>query len=346
MFTVYISSHDVVPLKVVEDDPYVDVIVAGGQQKRSLNIISRMLRERVTWDKKSAEEKTGMIVQIVIGLLAIAGLVLIVLRNVIYTDDSIFGFLMSGKWQKGFNVFAMTEVIFVLFIYLMVSSVLRLCFNEAIKLVTPKSETMLRLLSSFMNYLATIFVIFYCLSLIGFDSESLLASAGILTLVIGLGARDLVTDILAGIFIIFENEFQVGDIIEINGYKGRVIEIGIRTTRLMSTTQDIKSVNNRNLTNIVNKTKKNSYCDVIINIPFDQNIEAIEELLNTELPKIKEMSPYILNGPTYGGIDDMSGRTMRLSIRTEWLEDHKFDVRTVVNREIKRLFEENNFKLM
>ncbi len=252
---------------------------------------------------------------------------------------------MSGKWERGLNVFAYSEVLMVLFIYFMVVAVLRNVFNEAIKLVTPKSETMLRLLSSFVNYLATIFVIFYCLSLLGFDSQSLLASAGILTLVIGLGARDLVTDILAGIFIIFEHEFQVGDIIEINGYKGRVIEIGIRTTRLMSVTQDVKSVNNRNLTNIVNKTKRNSYCDVIINVPFDQDIGAIEKMLREELPKIKEMSPYILDGPNYGGIDDMSGRTMRLSIRTECLESHKFDVRTVVNREIKRLFEENGFKL-
>ena len=343
---IYIYRHDVEPIKIAEeDDPYIDVTVYGGQQKRTLNIISRMLRERVTWEKKTAEEKTAMIVQIVVSILAVFALGAIAFRNVLYTEDSIFGFIMSGKWERGLNVFAYSEVLMVLFVYFMAVAVLKNVFNEAIKLVTPKSETMLRLLSSFVNYLATIFVIFYCLSLLGFDSQSLLASAGILTLVIGLGARDLVTDILAGIFIIFEHEFQVGDIIEINGYKGRVIEIGIRTTRLMSVTQDIKSVNNRNLTNIVNKTKRNSYCDVIINVPFDQDIAAIEEMLRNELPKIKELSPYILDGPNYGGIDDMSGRTMRLSIRTECLESHKFDVRTVVNREIKRLFEENGFKL-
>ena len=73
--------------------------------------------------------------------------------------------------------------------------------------------------------------------------------------------------------------------------------------------------------------------------------EQVLAYVRNELPKIKELSPYILDGPNYGGIDDMSGRTMRLSIRTECLESHKFDVRTVVNREIKRLFEENGFKL-
>ena len=179
----------------------------------------------------------------------------------------------------------------------------------------------------------------------GFDSASLLASAGLLTLVIGLGAKDLITDILAGMFIIFENEFQVGDIIEVGGFKGRVVEIGIRSTRLVNTKQDVKSVNNRDLTNIINKTRRNSYCDVIISVDFTEDINAIEAMLNEELPKVKEKSPYIISGPTYGGVDEMSGSDMKLSIRMECLESHKFEVRAVVNREIKNLFDKYGFKL-
>ncbi|MBR0137957.1 MAG: mechanosensitive ion channel, partial [Erysipelotrichaceae bacterium] len=209
----------------------------------------------------------------------------------------------------------------------------------------PKTETIIRLIRSFFRYIGVLSALYYTLSVFGFDSQTLLASAGLLTLVVGLGAKDLVTDILAGVFIIFENEFQVGDIIEVNGYKGRVLEIGIRTTRILNTVQDVKSVNNRNLTNIVNKTRRNSYCDVIINVPFDQDIKAIEEMLRSELPKLKEKSPYIIDGPNYGGVDDMSTRFMRLSIRTECLEVHKFDVRALVNSEIKELFDQNGFKL-
>ena len=68
-------------------------------------------------------------------------------------------------------------------------------------------------------------------------------------------------------------------------------------------------------------------------------------MLNEGLPKIKEICPYIIAGPGYGGLDDMSGRFMRLSIRTECAEEYRFEVRTVVNREIKEMFEKNGFKL-
>ena len=69
-------------------------------------------------------------------------------------------------------------------------------------------------------------------------------------------------------------------------------------------------------------------------------------VLTAELPLLKEKCPYIINGPTYGGIDDLSGRTMRLSIRTECYELHKFEVRTFLNYELKKMFEEHGFKMI
>lgn len=345
-FTFYMRDKDVIALDEIEDNPYVEVTMADGDTKTTLNIIARMMKQTVSWNDKTAEEKTGIIVRTIMGFFAVAAIIAISLRNVLYTDNTILGFIVSGRWEKGFNVFAYTVILVTLFIYSLAMNVFNIVMNEAIKMVSPKSETMLRLIKSFVHYVATILVIYYCMSLLGFDTQSLLASAGLLTLVVGLGARDLVTDILAGIFIIFEREFQVGDIIELNGYKGRVIEIGIRTTRIINNAQDVKSINNRNLTNIVNKTRVNSYCDVIINVPFDQDINGIEKMLNENLPKVKELSPYIISGPTYGGIDDMSGRCIRLSIRTECYEAYKFEVRTVVNKAIKQMFDENGYKLM
>ena len=344
--TMYMRNREPVPDDNFDENLYVNVEMGDGQNKTTLNAITRLMRQRVEWSNKTPEDKTGIIIRTIVGTMGTIILLLLPLRGKLYTENSIFGFVVSGRWERGINIFAMTQAISIIFIYTMVISLAEILLNQIIKFVNPKSETFLRLLKSFVRYVGAIALGYFCLSILGFDSQSLLASAGLLTLVVGLGAKDLVTDILAGIFIIFENEFQVGDIIEVAGYKGRVVEIGIRTTRLVNTTMDVKSINNRNLTNIVNKTRNNTYCDVIINVPFDQNIEAIESMLRAELPKIKDLSPYIIDGPNYGGIDDMGGRTIRISIRTECLESYKFEVRTVVNREIKILFEKNGFKLM
>ena len=347
IYTLYFKSVDVVaPLSISDVDPYIDVNTPGAQNKKTLNILARVMKTQIFWRDKPSEEKIATIVKFVILLIGLNVVLINLLQGILYSDNSVFAFIMGNRWNKGFNVFAITKALIFILNMNVVIYILDQLLNLFMKLATPKNETILRLVKSLCKYIFVLSIIYYSLSQFGFDSRSLLASAGLLTLVVGLGAKDLVTDILAGIFIIFENEFQVGDIIEVNGYKGRVLEIGIRTTKIMNTLQDVKSISNRNLTNIVNKTKRNSYCDVIINVPFDQSIDEIESMLREELPKIKEKCSYIIDGPTYGGVDDMSGRSMKLSIRTECLESHKFEVRTTVNKEIKDMFEKNGFKLV
>lgn len=95
-----------------------------------------------------------------------------------------------------------------------------------------KGETVCRLLKSLVKYISVIAMLYFCLALLGIDTATLLASAGILTLIVGLGAQTLVSDILAGLFIIFEGEFQVGDIVTVGDWTGTVVEIGVRTTKI------------------------------------------------------------------------------------------------------------------
>ena len=345
IYTVFFYRKDVAdPFWDGDDKHYVDVISAD-TTKRTLNVVSRVQNDRITWSNRTPEEKTALVIKIIVIEIGVLMSVAYLLRNKLFAENTIFGFIMSGRWNRGLNVFAITHALIIVSVFALVMMLLGRLLDLLVAVASPKSETVMRLLRSFVRYGCWLGMLYYCLSLFGFDSKSLMASAGILTLVVGLGAQDLITDILAGLFIIFENEFQVGDIIEVNGYKGRVVEIGIRTTRLMNTEQNIKSVNNRDVINVINKTRRNSYCDVIISVGFDQDINAIEAMLNEELPKLTEKCPYIISGPTYGGVDDMSGGDMQLSIRTECLEARKFEVRSFVNKEIKNLFDQYGFEL-
>ena len=346
LYTFYFSTRDVVDPVITEDeDPYVDVIMADENKKRTLNIVARVQRNKSKWSVMTPEEKTARIIQFVVCLIGMSLLYAFFMRDVLYTDETIFGYIIGNRWNKGFNIFALTNNLIFLTIFWLIMTVVGKILDTMVSVSSPKSETVMRLIRSLVKYVGVVAAAFYCLNMFDFDTKSLLASAGILTLIIGLGAQDLITDILAGLSIIFENEFQVGDIIEVNGFKGKVVEIGIRTTRLMNTRNDIKSVNNRNLTNVINKTRRNSNCDVLVSVGFSQDIDAIEAALEEELPKLKEKCPYIISGPTYGGIDDMSGRRMVLSIRTECVEAKKFEVRAFVNREIKNIFDKYGFQI-
>ena len=345
-FSLFMRNRRVTDAVEYEEDLYVDVETPASPQKSTINVLRRIMIKDIKWPDKRPEEKAVFTARFIIDVVAFIILVIMLVQKNSGSTNGIFSFVTGNRWDKGINLFAFTTSLIAVMIVYLVLTVIEYILYVLMSLSNPRNETVIRLIRSFIKYVSVLGLIYYALNQFGFDSRSLLASAGLLTLVVGLGAKDLVTDILAGMFLIFENEFQVGDIIEVDGYKGRVAEIGIRTTRLVSTTQDVKSINNRNLTNIVNKTRRNTFCDVIVNVPFEQSIEQLETVLNTELPLLKDHCPYILNGPTYGGVDDLGNRTMRLSIRTECLEAHKFEVKTFVNREVKRIFEEHGMKMV
>jgi small conductance mechanosensitive channel len=180
---------------------------------------------------------------------------------------------------------------------------------------------------------------------LGFNANVLLASFSAFSLAISLGAKDMVADILAGVFLVFEDDFHVDDIIEIDGFRGRVLEIGLRSTKLVGAGDNIKIIGNQNVKKIVNLSKLNSWYNMQLKVTADQPLEQIESMLKRELPKIGKSIPKVISGPSYKGVLAIDGNTNTLSIVTECREDDMRLVQTEVNRAIRMLFTENGIVL-
>ena len=101
---------------------------------------------------------------------------------------------------------------------------------------------------------------------VGLNLGPLLAGAGVLGLAIGFGAQSLVKDVITGFFIIFEDQFGVGDVIQIDQFKGTVEEIGIRVTRIKSWTGEVHIIPNGNIKQVTNFSTYNSIAVVDVSI--------------------------------------------------------------------------------
>ena len=113
------------------------------------------------------------------------------------------------------------------------------------KYMSPKGVTICRLIDSGFTYIGTIIIIIYALSMFGVNTATLIGGVGATALIFTLGANSLIADVLAGIFIIFEGDFTVGDVVVIDDFRGIVTDIGMRTTKLMDdNTRDIKIISN------------------------------------------------------------------------------------------------------
>ena len=156
------------------------------------------------------------------------------------------------------------------------------------KYVDKKKKTIISLIKNIFRYSIYIFVILSILSVYGVDTSGILASLGIAGLVIGLALQDIIADFVAGIFILFDDQYIIGDIVEINGFKGEVIQLTLKSTRLKSATGEVMILANRMITDVINHTIENSLAVVDLEVSYNADLDKTEKILKDACIKLWE----------------------------------------------------------
>ncbi len=154
-----------------------------------------------------------------------------------------------------------------------------------------RSKTLITLVQNVVGYIVWFITGTTILSKFGISVESILAGAGVVGLAIGFGAQTLVKDIITGFFIIFENQFDVGDYVSIKNNsspiaEGTVKSIGLRSTRIMSITGELSTIPNGTMSEVTNFSVTNGVALVDIPISTSENIELVEQKLGVFLKSI------------------------------------------------------------
>ena len=267
-------------------------------------------------------------------------------------NSTLLQFLMNGDWNRGLNLFALCSIIIVA----ITGVILVILSNGLLSLIagfTGKGgETFCRLLYSLVNYIVVLGTLYYVFDYIGLPISTYIASLSVVSLALSLGAKDMVSDILAGLLIVFEGQFQVGDIVEIDGVKGEVLEIGVRSTRLLNADNDINYFTNSTIRSIVNKSKRDSAYVMDLTILAKESMEQIEALFNRALPEIGQRHTAILGGPrvaetwiisNYGRSQDE--KLYRISIVTQCKAEDVDKVGAFVKREVFLLCEREDIRV-
>ncbi len=323
----------------------VTMTMPSGKLRKVRTAASRWDAEYIPWAHKTPEQKFAQIAMWAFHVVAYVIFICIVLsRSGIISIDAI-NYVYEGVWSKGFNIFAMTNAIITLVVVLVISRVIRIAIDNICANIGSRAETLGHLFSSVIHYGVGIFSVFYVLYLCGLDTGSLIASAGILSLIIGLGAQSMIQDILAGIFIVFEGSFRVGDIVTIGDFRGNVLKIGLRTTKIEDIYKNIKIFNNSTLSGIINMTKEASYADIDVGIAYGEDIRKVEELFEREFPNIKKRLPAIIDGPYYKGVSELAGSSVNIKIFALCKEADRIQLCRDLNREMLVLLNDNGVNI-
>ncbi len=328
-----------------DGDRVIETELPNGRTIVTESAASRWLGGSIPWNERTAWQKTVTVLQWLLALLVAAVCIAVVFQKQIFASDSIFAYILSGNWERGLNIFAVTACIMFICVAATLVTIANRILMSIAEIMSAHGETICRMLHSFLKYATIIGMTFYCLYLIGIDGTTLLASAGILSLAITLGAQSLVTDILSGLFIIFEGEFRVGDIIMVGDWRGTVLEIGIRTTKVQDGSQNVKVIRNSDINNVINMTKKESFLFLDFSIGYEESLERVEEVLDRELPLMAERLPAIKEGPFYKGVTELGESAVLIRITMRCLETDRMQLQRDVNREIKLIFDRNNINI-
>ena len=207
-----------------------------------------------------------------------------------------------------------------------------------LSLFKPKERqamTLISLLSSLLHYVAALVILCWGLSILGVNVNAIVASVGVVALIVGFGAESLVADVVTGIFLIFENQYNVGDIVEVNGFRGVVKDIGIRTTSIMDTGENIKIINNSEMKNILNRSDNVSRAVSDIAIPYETDLEALEEKLPQLMDDILERrKDVMLSAPRYLGVQQLAESSVVLRFVVEVAEKDIYSGARTLNRDL------------
>lgn len=246
--------------------------------------------------------------------------------------------LIPGLFQENYKVFIHCLILIALVLAL--SKLARLIFKNIMQR-SNRAKTVITLLDGLVKYGSAIALFFLILNAFGVNTKAIWESVGVITLIIGLGAQSLIADIIAGVFIIFENEYDVGEIVSIDGFRGTISEIGIRATKITDAAGNIKIINNSDIKNVVNLSRELSLAVVDCEVSYDVPIELVEKVLKDNLPAMKEKIPQIIEGPFYKGVSEYGTSNVVLKLFAKCKEEDRFQVQRDILREYHRVFLEN-----
>lgn len=168
-----------------------------------------------------------------------------------------------------------------------------------------RTKTLSKVTRNALNYALYFFFAYSVLSIVGFPISTLVASAGIAGVAFGLGAKEFVTDMINGFFIIFEGQFDIGEVIEIpsKSIKGKVVQVGIRSTSIVSADGNIYYIPNSEISIVNNMSRENK--TIVIDIPIDitKSLSQFSQVIFDETEKIaKKFDEQLTNSPNIIGL--------------------------------------------
>lgn len=217
--------------------------------------------------------------------------------------------------------------------------------KSPIRISARRENTLSKLLENILTYVVYFITIIMVLETVGLNVGALLAGAGIVGLAVGFGAQSLVKDIITGFFIIFEDQFSVGDHIRVSNFEGTVEEIGLRTTKIKNWTGELHILPNGSIVEVTNFSIHNSMAIVDVSISYETDIPKAERVIQELLAEIPDKYENIVSPPELLGIQTLGASEVILRVVCEVEPMSHFKIARMLRKDIKMRLDEYGIEI-
>lgn len=221
----------------------------------------------------------------------------------------------------------------------------KIIFNRNIKILEYKknirAKTYVNLIYHLYKYIVLILGAVVILKIFGVNITSILASLGIISLIVGLSLQDALKDIIMGFNIMVDSYFKIGNVIEINGVTGKVIDFNLKTTKIRDIyTDNIYVISNRNIDKVLNISNR---LDIEVAVEYEKDVDTIEKVLDIIVERSKANEK--IKSINHIGIKEFGDSAIIYKIRVNTNPENKPSVKSYVNRIIKEELDKNDISI-
>lgn len=256
--------------------------------------------------------------------------------------------------QGDLNIFGkLILIVLIVFATRMIISVTNRVIDKTLKdkgktnyfISNKRANTIGIILKKSVKYTVYFISVLMILEMFGVKTTSILATAGVGGLAIGFGAQSLVKDVITGFFILLEDQFAVGDYIQISSFEGIVEELGLRVTKLRDFSGELHIIPNGEIHVVTNRTRGAMRAVVNVEIAYEEDINKAIRVIEELSREIRDSNELILEGPTVLGVDAFgaSGVSIRITAKTQAME--QWDVERTIRKKIKEAFDRENIEI-
>jgi small conductance mechanosensitive channel len=207
-----------------------------------------------------------------------------------------------------------------------------------------RTTTMGAILRSIVTFVVVGIAALTIMSIIGLPLGPLLASAGVGGVALGFGAQSLVKDFLSGVFMIVEDQYGVGDVVDTGSVTGTVEDVTLRITRIRDGNGVVWYVRNGEILRIGNKSQGWSTAVVDVQVAYDQDLARVNRIITEVVGDLGTTEPWssrVLEEPSVVGIEAMTGDYVTLRVSAKCVANENVAVQREIRERVKAAFDAN-----